>query len=221
MATTKKDKNELVISTLKPQERTIFIEGESDLIINQMNARTIREMVAKQSGQKMPKQQPNVWEDIITSIRWRDPLPLTEDDGFKEYNEEWFKKILTENAPCISAFGLKKAFMNTVVRNEIDTYSTKFDTTVSVLPVNGGIPIEFATHTLGTFLLPPPSNRGTRVLARESIFSGWKTNFKIRFTDNVYSLDEIVSIINLSGFGIGIGSGRSAGYGRYKVVDVK
>lgn len=31
----------------------------------------------------------------------------------------------------------------------------------------------------------------------------------------------IINIINLAGFGLGIGSGRSSGYGRYKVVDMK
>lgn len=37
----------------------------------------------------------------------------------------------------------------------------------------------------------------------------------------VYSLDQIVNIINLAGFGIGIGSGRTSGYGRFQVVGVK
>lgn len=31
----------------------------------------------------------------------------------------------------------------------------------------------------------------------------------------------VVNIINLAGSGLGIGSGRTSGYGRYKVTDVK
>ena len=32
---------------------------------------------------------------------------------------------------------------------------------------------------------------------------------------------QIVNTINLAGFGLGIGSGRTSGYGRYHVVDVQ
>lgn len=32
--------------------------------------------------------------------------------------------------------------------------------------------------------------------------------------------EQIVNIINLSGFGLGIGSGRSSGYGRYHVESI-
>lgn len=43
----------------------------------------------------------------------------------------------------------------------------------------------------------------------------------ISYTANVYSISEITNFISLAGFGLGIGSGRSSGYGRYHVVDVK
>lgn len=59
------------------------------------------------------------------------------------------------------------------------------------------------------------------VLVRMNRFSGWKASFVIQFTENVYSLEQILNIINLAGFGLGIGSGRTSGYGRYHVSDVK
>ena len=37
----------------------------------------------------------------------------------------------------------------------------------------------------------------------------------------VYSLEQIINIINLAGFGLGIGSGRTSGYGRYHVEEVR
>lgn len=36
-----------------------------------------------------------------------------------------------------------------------------------------------------------------------------------------WRVENIVNIINLAGFGLGIGSGRTSGYGRYKVVAVE
>jgi len=46
-------------------------------------------------------------------------------------------------------------------------------------------------------------------------------NPSLDYTDHVYSLEQLVNFINMAGFGLGIGSGRSSGYGRYHVVDVK
>ena len=63
--------------------------------------------------------------------------------------------------------------------------------------------------------------KGSPVVVRLNHFTNWRASFVINYTDNVYSLSEIVNIINLAGFGLGIGSGRSSGYGRYHVVDVK
>ena len=63
--------------------------------------------------------------------------------------------------------------------------------------------------------------KGAPVTVRLSHFTNWKATFRIDFTDNVYQLENIVNIINLAGFGLGIGSGRTSGYGRYKVVAVE
>lgn len=43
-------------------------------------------------------------------------------------------------------------------------------------------------------------------------------SFKRRYA---FSLEQIVNIINLAGFGNGIGSGRSSSFGRFRVEDVK
>ena len=38
---------------------------------------------------------------------------------------------------------------------------------------------------------------------------------------NKYRLQQARQIINLAGFGLGIGSGRSSGFGRYHIVSIK
>ena len=43
----------------------------------------------------------------------------------------------------------------------------------------------------------------------------------MRRLQNIYSAEQIVNIINLAGFGIGIGSGRTSGYGRYHVENIE
>ena len=63
--------------------------------------------------------------------------------------------------------------------------------------------------------------KGAPVLVKLNRFSGWSAKFKISFLENVYSLEQIVNIINLSGFGIGIGSSRNSDFGRYHITDIQ
>ena len=214
----KKDNKDIIFEEIPIKYATVHIEGDSDLILSAPNARYVRETIHNSIGNVKCKEVPNYWEDIITAIHWLYPLPVQ--DTYNELNEEIAEKIFAENKPCISNFGLRKSFSSAVSRNEVDTYGTKFETTVSVPPLSGFTPIEYVGHKVITALVPPPSNRSSRVAINENVFSGWSAAFKIQYTENVYSLDKIMNIINLAGFGIGIGSGRGSGYGRYHIVGV-
>lgn len=212
----KKDANKVELTNLseKVKHMVVHIEGDSDLVLNKMNARNIRMLTA--DDRKKIKETPNQWEDVITAISWRDPLPMT--DTYTESNEEMMLRLLKENAPCISAFGLKKSFGQTVVRNEIDKYATKLDAAMNIRTNNGLVPVTFAAWSIDERLMSP--KRGAPITVRLNHFSGWKASFQVDFMDHVYSRDQLVDIINLSGFSMGIGSGRTSGYGRYHVTGV-
>lgn len=207
--------NEIMLATINVKTAEIFIEGDSDLVLNKMNARNTRTLMA--DDRKKIKEVPNKWEDIITAISWRDGIPAR--DTYTECSEEMMLDMLKTNAPCISAFGLKKSFGQAVVRNEIDKYATKFDNAVNVKAPKGLVPVTFAEWAIDERLMSP--KRGAPINVSLSHFIGWKASFLIDYTDHVFSLEQIVNIINLAGFGLGIGSGRTSGYGRYHVVGVK
>ena len=212
-----KDKNIIELKDLRNASKSaiITIEGDGDLVLNKMNARNTRMLLS--DDRKKVKEAPNVWEDIITAVHWRDAIPCK--DTYTECSEVMMHTLLEKNAPCITAFGLKKSFCQSVVRNEIDKYSTKIDNAINIVADKGLVPITFAEWSVDERLMSP--QKGSPVVVRLNHFSGWKASFQVNYTDNVYSLNEIVNIINLAGFGLGIGSGRSSGYGRYHVVDVK
>lgn len=212
----KKENNVIELKPIDVKFARIFIEGDGDLVLNKMNARTIRQLTDEREDRKTIKEIPNVWEDIATAISWRDTLPVTDT---KQITQEMFMQMLKENAPCISAFGLKKSFGQAVVQNEIDTYSTKFNNAMNVIAPRGLVPVKFSSWSLDERLMSP--KRGAPVLVRINHFSGWSAEFDIKYTEHVYSIDQIVNIINLAGFGLGIGSGRTSGYGRYHVVDAQ
>ena len=212
-----KDKNVIELKDMRNATKTaiITIEGDGDIVLHKMNARDTRTLTAE--DRKKIREVPNVWEDIITSIHWRDGIPTN--DTYKDCDEAMMNKLLSENAPCITAFGLKKSFGQAVVRNEIDKYATKFDNAVNVVADKGLVPIEFAEWSLDERLMSP--KKGSPITVRLNHFGGWRASFRIDYTDHVFSLEQIVNIINLAGFGLGIGSGRTSGYGRYHVIDVK
>ena len=211
----KKNANEVTIATpeSKIKHAVIHIVGDSDLILNKMNARNTRMLMAP--DRKSIREQPNLWEDLITAIHWKNPLPMK--DTYAESNEAMMYSMLSENAPCITAFGLKKSFGQTVVRTGMDKYSTAFDASLNIAG-EGLIPVKFTGWVYREQLMSP--KRGAPIVVSLNHFMGWEATFTIDYLDGVYSRDKMVEIINMAGFSIGIGSGRTSGYGRYHVADV-
>lgn len=197
---------------IKIKNVVISIVGDGDLVLNKMNDVVSKELVDKRKDKAKDLSKPNEWEKIITALHWRDGKP-------SDFSEEGMIRALRENAPCITAFGLKKSFGDAVVRNEIDKYKTKFDASVNIIASGGLVPITFAEHFIDEKLMSP--KKGAPVLVHLNRFSGWKAEFTLSYTENTYSIEQIVNIINLAGFGIGIGSGRTSGYGRYHVESIR
>lgn len=203
----------LEIKEVKPQTITIHIEGDTDLVLNKMNDVTTRQLVDARKDKAKKIENPNMWEEIITAIHWRDGKPM-------DYSEDGLIDALTNNAPCLTAFGLKKSFGEAVVRLGIDTYSTKFDASVNIISSAGLVPIKFTEHVIDEKLMSP--KKGAPVLVHLNRFIGWSADITISYIDSVYSSEQLINIVNLAGFGIGIGSGRrSCGYGRYHVKGVE
>ena len=202
--------NAIEMTPIEVKRMIITIAGDGDLVLNKMNEPVARDLVDARKDKAKSLEKHNMWEEIITAMHWRDGKP-------KDFSEEGLVDALKNNAPCISAFGLKKSFGDAVVRNQIDKYKTKFDASINL--VGDLFPIKFAEHYIDEKLMSP--KRGAPVLVRLNRFSGWSADIVIDYMENAYSAEQIVNIIKLAGFGIGIGSGRTSGYGRYHVESVK
>ena len=200
------------IKRIDVKQVTVKIVGDGDLILNKMNDVSTRQLTDQRKNKAKDIEVPNEWEQIITAMHWRDGKPT-------DFSEQGLIDALKNNAPCITAFGLKKSFGDAVVRNEIDKFKTKFDPSVNIIAKGNLVPIKFTEHYIDEKLMSPM--RGKPVLVRMNRFSGWSAEFTIQFTENVYSLEQIINIINLAGFGLGIGSGRTSGYGRYHIEEVR
>lgn len=205
------NKNESIdLKPISVKKMVVTIVGDGCLVLNKMNDVVSRQLTDARKDKAKSLEKSNMWEEIITSMHWRDGKP-------SEFSEESLVDALTNNAPCISSFGLKKSFGDAVVRNEIDKYKTKFDASVNL--VNDLVPIRFAEHFVDEKLMSP--KKGAPVLVRLNRFAGWSADVEINFVENAYSMEQILNIIKLAGFGIGIGSGRTSGYGRYHIESVR
>ena len=205
------------LKQIEVKNAQVFIVGDSDLILNKVNARYERELRDIDTGAKTVKETPNMWEDIITAVKWSIPYPV--EDTYKDMDEETYRYMIKNGKPCISSYGLWKSIGDAVVRNEIDTYATKVKNAVNIIAKDNSIPIEFSEAYVDSRVMP--LKKGGHTITKLNRFTGWSCKFTLRYTENVYTLNQIINFINLAGFGLGIGSGRSSGYGRYHVVDVK
>ena len=131
----------------------VTIVGDGDLVLNRMNAVTVRTLTDKRKNKAKDNEFRNVWEEIITAMHWKNGNPT-------DFSEEGLKKALKENAPCISGFGLKKSFGDAVVRNKIDKYKTNFDASVNI--VGELFPITFAEHFIDEKLMSPKKDFNPR-----------------------------------------------------------
>lgn len=201
------------VKPIVPKRIIVSITGDSDLILNKMNDVNTRQLTDQRKDKAKSLEKPNVWEQIITSMHWLYGKP-------DEFSEKALLDALKNNKPCLSAFGLKKSFADAVVRNEISTYATKFNASVNIVGQGDNLcPISFAEHHIDEKLMSP--KKGSPVLVHLNRFTGWSAEIELSFIDTVYSEEQLVNIINLAGFGIGIGSGRSSGYGRYHVTGLR
>ena len=136
------------IKSINTRQVTVTIVGDGDLILNKMNDVNIRKLTAERKSKAKDTDKPNEWEEIITAIHWYNGTPT-------DFSEQGMIDALTNNAPCITAFGLKKSFGDAVVRNEIDKYKTKFDNSLNIIAKGGLVPIKFTEHYIDEKLMSP------------------------------------------------------------------
>lgn len=198
---------------INPRMLEITIVGDTALVLHAMDAVSKREMINKQTNKQKELKEVNKWEKIITSIHWLDEYD-------PDYTEEAYKRLLKKNKPCITAFGMKANMGDAYYRNGLGK-KTVFNANVNVIDDKKGlIPITFAGCAIEEKLISP-GFRKPPCLQYLNVFDGWKAKVTVSFLENMFSVEQIVNLMNLTGFGIGIGSGRNAGYGRYHVENVE
>ena len=84
-----KEVKSIEVKAIEPKTLILHIEGQSDLVLNQMNACTVRALTDARKDKAKSLEKPNEWEQVITAMHWYNGTPT-------DFSEEGLKKALVE-----------------------------------------------------------------------------------------------------------------------------
>lgn len=224
-------KGNVIEKSIKETILSVELIGDGELILNKKARSFEREQIwiqTHEDGSEIPdsistkKHNYNLWEKLITSITWRDPIVFHDDDYYAYTEEEW-ENYMTYNAPCIlsNAFtgAMCEAFKTFGFKDATGKAGTDFRRAINFTAPH--FPITFEEHTYEQKLVPNSGMNKTNVVAQYNIFRGWKCTVELACADIVFPAETIVSLMATTGKYIGIGTQRKNGYGRFHVGEVR
>ena len=214
MPTSKKSTEVITIQPVEKMTAEITIIGETPLIVHAWSEKAKKEMLEAQQGKSKGKKKSakNPVEDFIRSMYWLDGIPEIPEGATEEECEQIFNKAISEGARFgFPAVAIKKAAVSAAYRQGITKDKVSANGSFWLLGVNDPEFVEIESDE-------PPVMRedmvkigmGTADLRYRGEFRNWKCKCRISYLkDGVFSLENIISMINLGGFACGLGEWRT------------
>lgn len=190
---------EVIIPQPKIKQVTIKIEGVTPLLMEKMDPR-VAEVYDKKKSKKL-------YEEDTRSEREKvdDKIHYTA-DGNIGYPTAGFLRGMLNVAPRIN--GKSKP-----------PHKTEINQGVSFL--DNITPIEYKKQDVAEHIgFTKGSNSSPRLILRPQ-FNGWSTTLRISYNEDIFSLEQLINLINWAGFHCGIGGFRkncSGSFGQYRVA---
>lgn len=216
---TKKNEQIIEIKPLEIEAVEIRITGITPLIVHSWSEKAKREMIIKQTGttvvkKKSPK---NPVEDFINSMYWISGKPT-------EYTIEAFEEAIANGAKFgFPVTGIKQSAISGAFRGGMtkDKASIRGAFFIEGISVKGDL--------LAVIEGEPPVMRedmvrvgmGVADIRYRGEFDNWSINLKLTYNKNgPYSLEQIINMINIGGYTVGIGEWRPEKDGQYGMFQV-
>lgn len=206
------------VITIQPVEKVtaeITIVGETPLIIHAWSEKAKREILDAQQGKTKGKKKAtrNPVEDFIRSLYWLNgTMPDIPEGATEEECEELFNEAIEKGAKFgFPAVAIKKAAVSAAYRQGITKDKVSANGSFWLNGINDPEFVEIESDT-------PPAMRedmvkigmGTADLRYRGEFKNWKCKCRISYLKGgVFSLENIISMINLGGFSCGLGEWRT------------
>lgn len=213
MATAKKTAEVITIAPVVKKTAEITIIGETPLIVHAWSEKAKREILEAQQGKSKGKKKSfkNPVEDFIRSMYWLDGMPEIPENSTPEECEEIFNEAIRNGARFgFPAVAIKKAAVAAAFRQGLTKDKVSANGTFWLNGINDAEFVEIETDE-------PPVMREDMVKIVSTVdlryrgeFKSWKCRCRISYLEGgIYSLENIISMINLGGFCCGLGEWRT------------
>ena len=211
----KEEKVELLsiqIPEIKVKKAKIKIKGDSPLIINKFSEKAKREILEKQMKKAKKGHETKVpFADFVQSLHWITDMPKTEgreEDDIRKDFEEALKNGAKFGFPSVGVkqSAISAAYRGGLVKNKVCLQGA-FHIVDELIEIKGTLKMreDYVKIPMG----------GADVVFRGEFETGWESEFTISYNENIISLEQVIQMINLGGFSVGIGDWRTEKGGNY------
>lgn len=197
---------EVQIPQIEVRTLKLRLVGDSPLIVHAWSEKAKRQMLDKQMKKaKAAKEAKDPWADFVASLYWLDGVP----------------KDATEKAVAKGRFGFPcVAFKSAAVG------ACRFSENVKMTEARGAFHVQ---GELAELVGEAPKMRedmvrvgmGTADVRFRGEFTNWSVVLDVAYNSAALSVDQIVNLFNIGGFGVGVGEWRpekDGSYGRFHVA---
>jgi DNA polymerase-1 len=198
---TKKKEVRIEIPEIVRQHAIVRIVGTSPLVVHQFSEKSKRMMFEKQTkaAKSGGKEAKNPVEDFMQAAYWLTDMPA-------EFTEEAFGEAVENGARfgfpavAIKASAASGAYRLGVTKDKVSVHGA-FHIDCEILEIKGAKPVmREDTVRLATGVAD--------LRYRPAFAAGWYMDVPISFISTMYTLEQILTFLNLGGFAVGIGEYR-------------
>ena len=178
-------KKEVKLEAVKIENLQINIEGTTPLIIHKFSDKAKKQMVDKQTGKTSQKKHRDIKAEVEACKYYMSKGRI----GFPCGG---FKKAMVEVGPYLDGLDKKKVKGSMYVIGE----------------ENNLVPIAFEEEAVNEAIVRLSGPGRTAMVRYRPEFRKWTANLNIQYNANMITPEQIVNLVNMAGFHIGVGDWR-------------
>ena len=215
----KEEENKIIeIPEIKIKEVNLTIVGDSPLLIHKFSEKAKAEILNKQMKKAKTVREAKVpFADFIQSLHWITEMPET-DGKTEEEMQKSFEEALRQGAKFgFPTVGIKQSAISAAYRGGLAKNKVSLQGSFHIKGELAEITGELKMRE--DYCKIPMA--GADIVYRGEFATGWKSTFTVMFDESVISLDQVVQMINLGGFSVGIGDWRVEKGGNFGMFHVE
>jgi len=201
------------IPEIKIQRAKIKIVGDSPLLVCKFSEKAKREMLSKDMKKaKKIKETKNPFAEFMHSLHWITKEPDTEDKTPEECQKIFEEELKNGAKFGFPATGIKQSAISAMYRSGLSKNKVMLQ---GLFHIEGKLVEIKGDLSMNEEVARNPSTGAAMILYRGEYAKGWTAEFSVIYKKDNVSLEQIIQMINLGGFDVGIGEWRVEKSGNY------